>query len=166
MDFLTQRLTTSTTEILILALIFLSCFALVFIWGRGRAIALTLSFYPAAFFYSLFPLSDKLLILKGNEWQIFSNKFVLFLAFMAITFFILNFITTKGWVKSSRRQPFKNSILALGLSTLILLTIFQIIPLKEITDYLPKTGQIFADTRLFFWLLIVPLALILLFVRR
>ncbi|GEM_PF-3016324 len=155
-----------TTEIIILVAIFIVCLAVAFTLGKGKSIALILSFYPAIFFYSQFPLPEKLLIFSETPWQIFFGQLVLFLIFFAITFFVINIIAGRGVFYTDRRQKLKLTILAIGIFTLILLIVHQLIPLPEVAKYFPKTGEFFASEKLFFWILLTPLALILIFARK
>jgi len=155
----------STTEILILVGIFLFFFFIALGIGKGKTIALIFSYYPALFFYSQFPFADKLTILK-SDWQFFLNKFGIFLIFFIPTFFIINLITGKTLAYTDRSRKFGLAVLGLCASILSLITIHQIIPFEKLTKYFPMTADIWSSESLLFWLLIAPVVLILLFVRR
>ena len=168
MAFLNQSFSALTTEIIIAAAILVACLILAFILGKSRMVAFNLSFYPAILIYLQLPeaLLKKLLIIKETAIQIFFNNLLIFLIFFILTFFIINAIAGRSLMYSSRRRFFQLAVLAVSAWILIILSIHQVIALPKIGDWLPTLSPIFSSAKLFFWFLAIPLALIILFVRK
>lgn len=154
------------SELAALSIILIFCLVVSFSLGKGKIIALILSFYPAVFFYSQFPIIEKLVFLKENQWQIFFNRLILFAIFFILTFLVISIIAGGRVLYTDRSQKLKIFILSICVFVLTLLTIHQIIPLPEALKYMPKSGDFFASDKYFFWLILSPLAIILLFIRK
>ena len=166
MNFLPQNLPNFTGEIIALAGIFIVLFALALVLGKGRMIAFILSFYPAALFYSKFPFFDKILFFKETDLQVFLNKLALFFVFFILTFLVINFITGRSLSYSVKGKTFKLTLLAFSAWLLVLMTIHQIVVIKGIEKFFPMTHDVLGNPQFFFWFLAIPLAVILIFIRR
>ena len=166
MGFITQNLSNLRGELILLILLFIVCFIITYLLGRGKTVAFILSFYPAIFLYSQFPFSEKLIFFNDTDSQIFLNKLGIFLIFFLITFLILCNITGRTMVYTSNRGITKTILLSLFVLSMILVTVNRVIPSDKISELLPMTGGIFASQNYFFWLLTIPIVFIVLFMRK
>jgi hypothetical protein len=146
-----------STDILIIAGIFLLSSASAFYFGKSKLVALFFSCYPAILLFQDFPYKKNLIFVKDGIGHGI-NMYVLYGVFVFIVYKIISRFINADF----EGNKFFHSIL-IGIScTVLFLTLGHfILPLDEIHNFSSRIDSLFTQGFGIFWWLLGPLLLLI-----
>lgn len=147
-----------TTDITVIAVLFLLFSAYAWYAGRSRIISLILAYYPAVFFYTSFPYMDKVLILQGDA-LLLANKIIIFVIFLIVFDIIISrYIFSESGYGGG--HAFRTMGFSLAAVIVVLVFVHSIVDIGDIYTFSPVIENLFETAdRIFLWNL-APLALL------
>lgn len=148
-----------TTDIFVLLTLFLIFFLYGWYFGKARIISFLLAFYPAVFFYKMFPFEKEFIVLHGDKLVVFNYVLIFLLFLIPLSIMIGRYIFSDSGFGGSTHYV---RIGGFSLAAVILVLIFSysIINLDIFYNFSPTIDAFFSpDIKLFWWNL-APIALL------
>lgn len=164
MDFFSTLSGAITTDIIIIAIVFISLFLFGVRYGKSSSTSLLLSLYVGILTFLSFPYLEEATFLKSSEVQITISHIALFfvLVFM-IHSVIRRFIFTE--YSGKRVLKYGETVILSGVSTALLFAFaYHTIPLTTLYNFGDSIDGLFSS-QYFFWWLVAPMAGLLLVSR-
>ena len=145
-------------DILFLVVVCVIFLGYVVYFGRNQAVSLILAFYPALFFYKMFPYVNKLIVLHGEK-LITLNQICIFLVLLMV----LNFVIDKYVFSSSELGGsfgiVYNLLLSFAMLVLVLVFSYTTVSIDPLYNLSSTIDNLFAGNNPFWWSLVPFLVL-------
>lgn len=135
-------------------------------YGKYRMISLVLSFYIVIPIISFFPYLQNLSILGESANATLYSQIGVFLLIVIFLNIILSRFICEEFPSRGMRRFFEAGLLSISSGGLLLAISYHIIPITALYDFAAPVDSLFASAAMFFWWLIIPLAVLLFTVRR
>jgi len=144
-------------------------FAMVFaaygiFFGKGKLLALILSFYPASFLFNAIPYFKKILNSAPISISEASIQVIIFLALFIPINFVFNQFVHGEFSFSRIRKVVEAGILGLAATSLVVVFSYHVINLQKIYNFSAGIDSLFLGGYIFWWLL-APFVVIFFFRR-
>ena len=153
-----------TTDVLIIAVVFLAVFFFSIVYGKSNSIALLFSLYLGILGFVSFPFMEEFIFLKSSEIQIVLSRIAVF---TVIAGFIYTAIQRSIYAEYPDYKILKLAqagVLSLSSTALIFAFAYHTLPVSTLYDFGQSVDSLFSS-EYFFWWLAAPLGA-LFFVSR
>lgn len=135
-------------------------------YGKYRMISLVISFYIVIPIISFFPYLNTLSFLGESVNAITYSQIGVFLLIVIFLNVILSRFICEEFPSRGLRRLVEAGLLSASSGGLLLAIAYHIIPITALHDFAGPIDALFASATMFFWWLIIPLAVLLFTVRR
>lgn len=153
----------SLDVIILIILVFVA--SIVSVWlGKDRIISAIFSFYGAFVLLTVFPFQS--MLSAEDPTSQFLLSLVAFFAFGSLIYTALSRFVATGFPHKSLFRFAEAATLGVVLASLIMLTLYHIVPLEPLYDFTEQIDQLFASPLALFWWIVADLAALILVVKR
>ncbi|MFQ5662067.1 MAG: hypothetical protein ACE5F2_02335 [Candidatus Paceibacteria bacterium] len=153
-------------DTIILAIIFIALFTYGLKYGKRRIISLIISLYISIPIISFFPYLQKVLFLGETVDKMLYMQIILFFLMVVLINILIDRVISWELGERGVRKLVELGALAIASGGLLVSISYHIIPITALHDFAPPIDSIFASGTVFFWWLVIPLAVLLFTVRR
>ncbi len=154
------EITGISLDFLIIAALFVALSAYALYFGKNRIVSLILALYGAITLYTAFPYQNSVLIFRNSPGQVVVSKLVVFIVFTAILHLLFNRIVSIEYGFGRFRKPTEVALLSLSALVLMLVVVYQIIPIENFYNFSSIADGIFMAKQSLFWWLLAPIAVL------
>ncbi|MBI2617924.1 hypothetical protein HYW58_00480 [Candidatus Kaiserbacteria bacterium] len=153
-----------TTDVLIIAIVFLAIFFFSVIYGKSNSIALLFSLYFGILGFVSFPFMEEFIFLKSSEIQIVLSRIAIFAVIVAFVYTAIQRSVYAEYPDYKILKLVQAGILSLSSTALIFAFAYHTLPVATLYDFGESIDALFLS-EYFFWWLAAPLGA-LFFVSR
>ena len=145
-------------DLLVIGVIFVIVFLYAFFFGKSRSTTFLLSIYLAGFISLFFPLWDSI---KGlTEGNSFVLEIGVFVVITIIAWLSIRASIYSAFPEGVLEKVFQASLLSISTTVLLLFYGYHVIPIKDSYTFSPSLENILSSPVLFFWALLIPIAVL------
>jgi hypothetical protein len=165
MDKLLDTAGSASVDFLIIGVLFVVMFAYSMYLGKGRAIVLLLSVYPAVLLHNYFPFAQEIskLLVKFNL-SVHYGGVIIILVLTAVIAYFVDDTSPRDKTYGLVGRLAQSALLAILIIGLLLAVAYNLLQVNQLHDFSSQVDVLFSPT-LFFWWLVAPFPIVYMIFR-
>ncbi len=147
-----QAVLSFSSDAVVILLLVAGLSAYAFILGKGRAISLLISFYPAALLFKYLPFLKQYTVANPATSALAIEQAVIFLILVGITHIVLNSLISIESSYSKVRKILDSLILGVTTASIVIVCSYSVVTIKNFYNFSNSIDSLFASGLIFYWM--------------